>query len=224
MWWRNRSLWGGLGLVALVALASSSRRPPAGRPPARRGGAGEGAALSYVVDPAGAVLTRSNAPGATWVAPRLEEHAAQQFRTMVEHWRELVELASADFRVPAATIFGIMWAESKGDPRARSAKGAMGLLQVMPFHWPEGTPESAMLDPRGNIRKGVQIMANARSRTKDLVELASYYNAGGPWTNASWLAAERQPGLTTRWGVPAEPGYIDTVVAASNTFLLGGNA
>jgi len=43
--------------------------------------------------------------------------------------------ASRRFGVPIAWIRAVMRAESAGDPRAISPKGAMGLMQIMPVTW-----------------------------------------------------------------------------------------
>lgn len=43
--------------------------------------------------------------------------------------------ASQRFGVPAVWIRAVMRAESAGDPRAISPKGAMGLMQIMPVTW-----------------------------------------------------------------------------------------
>jgi soluble lytic murein transglycosylase-like protein len=43
--------------------------------------------------------------------------------------------ASRRFGVPIAWIRAVMRAESAGDPRALSPKGAMGLMQIMPPTW-----------------------------------------------------------------------------------------
>ncbi|RZN34360.1 lytic transglycosylase domain-containing protein [Bradyrhizobium sp. Leo121] len=43
--------------------------------------------------------------------------------------------ASRRFGVPIAWIRAVMRAESAGDPRALSRKGAMGLMQIMPETW-----------------------------------------------------------------------------------------
>ena len=43
--------------------------------------------------------------------------------------------ASRRFGVPIAWIRAVMRAESAGDPRAVSPKGAMGLMQIMPVTW-----------------------------------------------------------------------------------------
>lgn len=43
--------------------------------------------------------------------------------------------ASQRFGIPAAWIRAVMQAESAGDARARSPKGALGLMQIMPETW-----------------------------------------------------------------------------------------
>ncbi len=45
--------------------------------------------------------------------------------------------ASRRFGIPAAWIRAVMHAESFGDVRAISPKGAMGLMQIMPDTWAE---------------------------------------------------------------------------------------
>ncbi len=45
--------------------------------------------------------------------------------------------AATRFRLPAVWIRTVMRAESAGDPRAISPKGAMGLMQIMPATWAE---------------------------------------------------------------------------------------
>ena len=45
--------------------------------------------------------------------------------------------AATRFRLPGTWIRAVMRAESAGDPRAISPKGAMGLMQIMPATWAE---------------------------------------------------------------------------------------
>jgi soluble lytic murein transglycosylase-like protein len=210
---RGKSDWVyiGLGLTGFLALVSYKPKPtPTPKPPEK----GETKSVEYQTDK-GKVLVQT-VHGADWTAPQLpnEEHA--KFRTMVEHWKEFVEEAVLDYRVPESWMWAVMWSESRGDPKAKSKMGAIGLMQVMPYHF---KPEDEPFDPRTNIRAGARYMQNGRAKVADLVQLASYYNAGGPWTNETWLAAKRKPSLTTKWGYPAEKGYIDEVVKANNTFL-----
>jgi len=50
---------------------------------------------------------------------------------------DFIAEASRRFGIPAAWIRAVMQAESDGDARAVSAKGAMGLMQIMPDTWAE---------------------------------------------------------------------------------------
>lgn len=48
---------------------------------------------------------------------------------------EHIAEAAQRFRIPDAWIRAVLRAESAGDPRAISSKGAMGLMQIMPETW-----------------------------------------------------------------------------------------
>jgi len=60
-----------------------------------------------------------------------------QRRTTAEPHAAHIAEASQRFGIPERWIRAIMQAESNGDPRAISPKGAMGLMQVMPATWDE---------------------------------------------------------------------------------------
>lgn len=201
----------GLGLTGFLALVSYRQKPsPTPTPPPK----GETKSVDYQIDN-GKVLV-SALGGEDYTTPKLAPELNAKFQAMVAHWKEWVDEAVLDYRVPEAWMWAIMWAESRGNAQAKSPAGAIGLMQVMPFHF---KPGEEPFDPRTNIRAGARYLQVIRAKVSDLVRAASMYNAGGPWTNESWLAANRKPTLTTKWGYPAEKGYIDTVVAANNTFL-----
>ena len=75
-------------------------------------------------------------------------------------------------------IRGIVQVESQFNPRARSSKGAMGLMQLM--------PETATLmgirdpwDPRENIAGGTRYFSSLMKRYKgDIAKALAAYNAG----------------------------------------------
>ena len=223
--------WG----AALVLLSGAASKVRHGASPAKRArveGPGDNDVITYVIDTDGSIYTRTQASDVDWGRPKLADNVLGQFRGMLEHWGPLIDEAGTDFRLPSSDIAGIMWAESNGNPSLTSKAGAVGLMQVMPIHFAE-SEKPRMFDPRTNIRKGAELLARARAGFRDLVQMASAYNAGGPtgpangpWTNEAWLAAQRNPALTSRWGYAAEPGYIDRVVAANNTYiaLKGGQA
>jgi soluble lytic murein transglycosylase-like protein len=185
--------------------------------------------ISYKIDERGLVNVTTDPGNVQWGTPTLAGAELAKFWAMVGQWRELVDEASLDYGVPSSILFAVMHGESGGNAAAVSKAGALGLMQVMPFHFTAAERPLA-LDPRTNIRKGAAILKGARAGgQRDLVEVASMYDAGGPksggpWTNAAWLAAGRNPTHTTRWGYAGEPGYLDRVVAASNAFILGGEA
>jgi hypothetical protein len=203
-------LYWGLGLTGFLAMVSF--RPKPLPPPIQP----ELKSVDYQTQANGTILVQT-IPDGVWTTPKLNSDVNDRFTGMVNQWKELVVEASLDYNVPESWIWATMWAESRGDPRAHSPAGAIGLMQVMPFHFKEGEEP---FDPRTNIRAGVRFLQTIRGKVgHDLVRSASMYNAGGPWTNETWLAAHRKPQLTTKWGYPAEHGYIDTVVAAQNTYL-----
>lgn len=178
--------------------------------------------IQYFVDPAGLVIIHTANDQIEWGTPKLAAKSVAGFRAMIANWKELVDEASVDYRVPPAWLNAIMWSESAGDPKAKSPAGALGLMQVMPFHF---KPGENPLDPRTNIRRGASVLQSARAKGPDIVQAASIYNAGsppdgkGPWTNAAWRAAGRKPEYLTRWGFASDPNYLDHVVAANNTYV-----
>ncbi|MBO9707463.1 MAG: lytic transglycosylase domain-containing protein [Caulobacter sp.] len=92
-----------------------------------------------------------------------------------------VDEASARFGIPTAWIYAIMHQESGGQESAVSAKGAMGLLQLMPATWRDLTTEFGLGDdpfePRANILAGAIYMRRMYDRFGAPGFLAAY-NAG----------------------------------------------
>lgn len=89
--------------------------------------------------------------------------------------------ASQRFAIPSSLIRAVMRAESLGDARALSPKGAMGLMQIMPETWAElrlryglGTDP---YDPRDNITAGTAYLRELHDRYGERGFLAAY-NAG----------------------------------------------
>lgn len=89
--------------------------------------------------------------------------------------------ASRRFDIPSLWIRAIMRAESAGDVRAVSDKGALGLMQVMPETYAELSARhhlgADIFDPRDNILAGTAYMREMRDRFGSPGFLAAY-NAG----------------------------------------------
>ena len=108
------------------------------------------------------------------------------FTREVQYWGNYIlrwaNAASLDPNL-AATVMQI---ESCGDPQALSRAGAMGLFQVMPFHFYFG--ENGF-DPETNARRGLDYLARSlqTARGDPLLALAGYNGwigviARGEWT------------------------------------------
>jgi len=104
------------------------------------------------------------------------------------------------FRVDRALVYAVIRAESGFDVDARSPRGALGVMQVMPETAVEVARRAqiayagkgALLDPDVNIELGqhklIQLSQN-RQLGKSLIHVVAAYNAG-PNRVAAWLERE----------------------------------
>ena len=91
---------------------------------------------------------------------------------------ELIAPAAAKYALDPNLVAAVIWAESSGDPKAVSTKGASGLMQLMP-----GTARdmgvSNVLDPSQNIDGGSRYLREMLDRHDgDLSVALAAYNAG----------------------------------------------
>lgn len=90
--------------------------------------------------------------------------------------------ASRRFGIPVAWIRAVMRAESAGNMRAISAKGAMGLMQLMPDTWAELRVRYGLgrdpYDPRDNIFAGAAYLREMFDRYGNIAAMLAAYNAG----------------------------------------------
>lgn len=116
--------------------------------------------------------------------------------------------ASRRFGVPAAWIRAVMRAESAGDPRAISRKGAMGLMQIMPDTWAYLRARHRLgadvYDPHDNIIAGTGYIRELFDRYGSPGWIAAY-NAG-PGRYEDSLKGRLLPAETRT--------YVDTVAPA----------
>jgi len=172
------------------------------------------------VVPALAALAAAQGRG-PWQAP---EVSRRQFTSRVERWRLLVRQILAEEwqagtldgpaqRLDDDLVLAVIQQESRGNPKALSPVGAMGLMQVMPgtFAMMMAGNESlvgaidrdAFWDEGSNVRAGIRYLA-----------LAMQYHEG----NFYWSLASYNAGIGTvrRWrlaglyAVPPVGGYTET--------------
>jgi soluble lytic murein transglycosylase-like protein len=139
---------------------------PAPVPAVATAGEGPGAdapATSVRVISARAPLRRA----AAWQAP--------------ETWQELIAWSAERHNVDPRLVQAVIQVESAFVPSARSPKGAMGLMQLMPATAQRyGAPSTAsLLDPAVNVDVGVRYLRALIDRFGERIELVlAAYNAG----------------------------------------------
>jgi hypothetical protein len=120
--------------------------------------------------------------------------------------------AAQRFGVPVSWIRAVMGAESAGDARAVSRKGAIGLMQIMPDTWSELRTRYGLgrdpFDPHDNILAGAAYLREMHDRYGSPGFLAAY-NAG-PQRYDDYLAGVRALPAETRAYVAAVAPLIGT--------------
>jgi len=139
-------------------------------------------------------LTVSNAAAVAETRPA-EPSASHR---AADPFAEFVERASRRFGVPVRWIRAVLDVESAQDVRARSPKGAMGLMQIMPKTWAALRLRYDLgddaYDPHDNILAGTAYLRELHDRYGSLGFLAAY-NAG-PTRYEQHLAGRPLPAET----------------------------
>ncbi|HRQ79696.1 MAG TPA: lytic transglycosylase domain-containing protein [Azospirillaceae bacterium] len=116
----------------------------------------------------------------------------------VERWHDLIAEAAQRFAVPEPWVRAVMRAESDGDPRCLSPKGAMGLMQLMPETWAEMRRAHHLgadpWNPRDNVLAGVAYLRAMYDRY-GFPDLFAAYNAG-PGRVEDWRGGRPLPAET----------------------------
>ncbi len=118
---------------------------------------------------------RRDRPAAAKVAPS-QVPLAPLFTEEVRYWAPFILRWAREYDLDPNLVATVMQIESCGYVRARSHAGAMGLFQVMPYHFAEGEDP---YDPETNARRGLTYLKKAWERTEGDVRLAlAAYNGG----------------------------------------------
>jgi soluble lytic murein transglycosylase-like protein len=148
----------------------------------------------------GSFAWKTNQPSALHSAPVTLRDVSPIFRAEVRYWAGSISKWSADFGLDPNLVATIMQIESCGDPRAKSSAGAMGLFQVMPFHFQSlDNP----YDPDTNATRGLAYLSRSLAAGSGDARLAlAGYNGGiGVISRAEWTwSAQTQRYI--KYGVP----------------------
>jgi soluble lytic murein transglycosylase-like protein len=100
---------------------------------------------------------------------------------VVPPWQSFIDEAAARFSVPASWIRAVIRVESSSDAKAVSAKGAIGLMQLMPDTYAEMRARYGLdddpKDPHDNIIAGTAYLRDMHERFGSAGFIAAY-NAG----------------------------------------------
>jgi len=135
----------------------------------------------------------------------------------------LVAAASRRFGIPAAWIQAVLHAESFGDVRAISPKGAMGLMQIMPETWAALRRRYGLgvdpYDALDNIMAGAAYLRELHDRYGIPGFLAAYNAGPARWENhlatGRPLPAETRAYLTRLAPIVGGSATDDTALLAS---------
>ncbi len=101
---------------------------------------------------------------------------APLFTREVHYWAEDIERWASDAGLDPNLVATVMQIESCGDPKALSSAGAMGLFQVMPFHFSDSDNPYA---PDTNARRGTAYLKKSLEKANGNPGLAfAGYNGG----------------------------------------------
>ncbi|MGD9471710.1 MAG: lytic transglycosylase domain-containing protein [Novosphingobium sp.] len=111
--------------------------------------------------------------------------------------------AAQRFGIPEGWIWSVMRVESRGNPRAVSPVGAMGLMQIMPATWAMLTARFGLggdaFDARANIHAGAAYLRLMWDRYGNVSAMLAAYNAG-PGRADAWVArGNRLPAETVSY-------------------------
>lgn len=99
----------------------------------------------------------------------------------LQRWQGVITEASQRFGIPEAWIDAVIEAESGGNPRATSPKGALGLMQIMPRTWAALRLRDHLGDdpyqPHDNIFAGTAYLRDLYDRY-GYPDLFAAYNTG----------------------------------------------
>lgn len=98
------------------------------------------------------------------------------FTPQVLRWSTEIQRWAAAGRLDPNLVATVIQIESCGDPGAVSSSGALGLFQVMPFHF---LPGDEPLDVETNARRGIAYLARSLELAQERFDLAlAGYNGG----------------------------------------------
>ncbi len=129
----------------------------------------------------------------------------------LETYKPYIKAAATRYDLPEELIAGVIWQESRANPRAVSHCGAMGLMQLMPGTAKQLGVQNAF-HPGQNIDGGAKYLRQMLDKFGKVEHAVAAYNAG--------------PGNVSKYGgIPPfreTQGYVPKVLGGAQSFKLAG--
>lgn len=117
----------------------------------------------------------------------------------VQHWSEDITRWASEFGLDPNLISVVMQIESCGHPSVQSSAGALGLFQVMPYHFEAGEDP---LNPQTNAHRGLSYLARSFELSNGRIDLTlAGYNGGHGVIDRKADAWPTETRRYVRWGV-----------------------
>lgn len=137
------------------------------------------------------------------------------FTKEVLYWADSISRWASASNLDPNLVATIMQIESCGDPRATSSAGAMGLFQVMPFHFHASDDP---YDPETNATRGLNYLVRSLATANGDARLAmAGYNGG---IGVIHLAEWNWHAQTKRYVQYGAPIYYDAISGATSSNAL----
>jgi len=141
--------------------------------------------------------------------------------TKSDPYADFIAEAAQRFEIPEIWIRAVLHAESNGDSRALSAKGAVGLMQIMPTAWDEIRARHLLgtdpYDPHDNIIAGAAYLRQLYDRYGSPGFLAAY-NAGPDRYGEHLATGKPLPAETRRY-----VAVLSALIGSTSTFAKQDN-
>ena len=131
--------------------------------------------------------TNTQSGQATFESANGDPAISQVFTKEIQYWEPQIQGWAIEFGLNPNLVAVVMQIESCGHPNIQSSAGALGLFQVMPFHFHEGENP---LDPSINALRGLSYLTRSLEISKGDPSLAlAGYNGGHSviqWDRGFW--------------------------------------
>ena len=145
-------------------------------------------------------------------APAGSHAIASVFTPEVQYWSEAIARWAAKAGVDPNLAAVVMQIESCGDPSATSRSGAIGLFQVMPYHF---AASDSPYDPDTNAARGLDYLRRSLQASNNDARLAfAGYNGGiGVIGRSEWM----WPAETVRYAYWGSGIYADAIAGLAQS-------